>query len=247
VREEARRSFSHALSLWKSAGPWMIGRLSGLAVVVSWLSVAGARREAGVARGVRVRVHEQRANADGIAVVCNVFRTLVGLLGLFGEQSRNRAQTSSEPAPGAIRTCFVARRSPCDIAGTRLQSLQQYRCWPLCGAGLPIASDFTRGIRREGRGLRWARVREEKSSLTLTSQPTYDGRKVVLVAMQEEGERIHRFVQAFEKLYGRKPRPEDAVGNFTVQVAQDMEMSVGGARYYIRAATEGKSRRARHE
>ena len=30
-------------------------------------------------------------------------------------------------------------------------------------------------------------------------------------------------------------------------VAQDMEMSVGGARYYIRAATEGKSREVRQE
>jgi hypothetical protein len=35
-----------------------------------------------------------------------------------------------------------------------------------------------------------------------------------------------------------KPRPEDAIGGFTVQVAQDMRMSVGGARYYIRWATE---------
>jgi hypothetical protein len=35
--------------------------------------------------------------------------------------------------------------------------------------------------------------------------------------------------------------------NFTIQVAQDMEMSVGGARYYIRAATEGKSRDVRPE
>jgi len=30
-------------------------------------------------------------------------------------------------------------------------------------------------------------------------------------------------------------------------VAEDMEMSVGGARYYIRAATEGKSREVRQE
>ena len=54
----------------------------------------------------------------------------------------------------------------------------------------------------------------------------------VLVEMQEEPERVHRFIEAFEKLYGRKPRPKDAEGNFTIQVAQDMEMSVGGARYY---------------
>jgi hypothetical protein len=65
--------------------------------------------------------------------------------------------------------------------------------------------------------------------------------------MQKEPDRIHRCIEAFEKLYGRKPRPEDAQGNFTVHVAQDMEMSVGGARYYIRAATEGKSRYVRPE
>jgi len=57
---------------------------------------------------------------------------------------------------------------------------------------------------------------------------------------QKNSERVHRFVEAFEKLYGRKPRPEDAEGSFTIQVAQDMQMSVGGARYYIRLATEGK-------
>ena len=69
----------------------------------------------------------------------------------------------------------------------------------------------------------------------------------VLVEMQEEPDRVHRFIEAFEKLYGRKPRPKDAEGNFTIQVAQDMEMSVGGARYYIRAATEGKPRQVRPE
>jgi hypothetical protein len=57
------------------------------------------------------------------------------------------------------------------------------------------------------------------------------------VELQREIDRVHRFVAAFEKLYGRKPRPEDATGNFTVQVAQDMEMSVGGTRYYIRLAS----------
>ena len=56
--------------------------------------------------------------------------------------------------------------------------------------------------------------------------------------MQENSERVQRFIDAFEKLYGRKPRPEDAIGDFTVQVAQDMRMSVGGARYYLRRATE---------
>jgi len=56
--------------------------------------------------------------------------------------------------------------------------------------------------------------------------------------MQEEKDRVHRFTEAFEKLYGRKPSREDAEGHFAAQVAQDMEMSVGGARYYIRAATE---------
>jgi hypothetical protein len=61
----------------------------------------------------------------------------------------------------------------------------------------------------------------------------------------QEADRVHRFIEAFEKLYGRKPRPQDAEGDFTIQVAEDMKMSVGGARYYIRAATEGKSRQVR--
>jgi len=67
------------------------------------------------------------------------------------------------------------------------------------------------------------------------------------VELQKDSDRVDRFISAFEKLYGRKPWPEDAQGNFTVHVAQDMEMSVGGARYYIRAATEGKSRYVRPE
>jgi hypothetical protein len=33
----------------------------------------------------------------------------------------------------------------------------------------------------------------------------------------------------------------------SLQVAQDMKMNVGGALYYIRAATEGESRRMRPE
>ena len=56
--------------------------------------------------------------------------------------------------------------------------------------------------------------------------------------MQETKERIDRFIEAFEKLYGRKPRPEDAEGTLKTQVAQDMHMSVGGARYYLRLAAE---------
>ena len=75
----------------------------------------------------------------------------------------------------------------------------------------------------------------------------YPPRRWVQVDLQKNSERVDRFIEAFEKRYGRKPRPEDAEGNFTVQVAQDMEMSVGGARYYIRAATEDKSRQVRLE
>jgi hypothetical protein len=55
--------------------------------------------------------------------------------------------------------------------------------------------------------------------------------------MQSDTERVHRFIEAFEKLYGRKPKAEDADGDFKIQVAQDMRMSVGGARYYIRLAS----------
>ena len=65
--------------------------------------------------------------------------------------------------------------------------------------------------------------------------------------LQKDSDRVHRFIQAFEKLYGRKPTPEDAEGNFVIQVAQDMEMSVGGARYYIHAAAESRSRQMRFE
>jgi hypothetical protein len=62
------------------------------------------------------------------------------------------------------------------------------------------------------------------------------------VEMQDNMERVDRFIEAFEKLYGRKPNAEDADGNFKVQVAQDMQMSVGGARYYIRLASERKAK-----
>jgi hypothetical protein len=62
------------------------------------------------------------------------------------------------------------------------------------------------------------------------------------VEMQNDTERIDRFIVAFEKLYGRKPKAEDADGNFKIQVAQDMQMSLGGARYYIRLASERKAK-----
>ena len=58
---------------------------------------------------------------------------------------------------------------------------------------------------------------------------------------QKNSERVNRFIEAFEKLYGRKPRPEDTERSFMLQVSHDLEMSVGGARYYIRAATEGNA------
>jgi len=51
-------------------------------------------------------------------------------------------------------------------------------------------------------------------------------------------ERILRFMKAFEALYGRKPTMEDAEGDFKIRVAQDMQMSVGGARYYLRVAAD---------
>jgi hypothetical protein len=56
--------------------------------------------------------------------------------------------------------------------------------------------------------------------------------------MKSENERVERFVQAFESNYGRKPTLQDAEGNFRLRVAQDMNMSVGGARYYLRLAAE---------
>ena len=59
---------------------------------------------------------------------------------------------------------------------------------------------------------------------------------------QRNAERIERFIEAFEKLYGRKPKKEDADGDFKLQVSQDMQMSVGGARYYIRLASERKAK-----
>ncbi len=47
--------------------------------------------------------------------------------------------------------------------------------------------------------------------------------------MQEHPQRIYRFIEAFEKLYGRTPKPEDAESDFKIKVAQDAQMSVGGA------------------
>jgi hypothetical protein len=63
----------------------------------------------------------------------------------------------------------------------------------------------------------------------------------VRAQMQNNIERVDRFIEAFEKLYGRRPKAEDADGDFRFQVAQDMQMSVGGARYYIRLASERKA------
>jgi hypothetical protein len=61
---------------------------------------------------------------------------------------------------------------------------------------------------------------------------SYDvfGRDTIRVLnMPEEKERIYRFIAAFEERYGRKPKLEDAEGDFKLQVARDMQMSVGGA------------------
>ncbi len=60
--------------------------------------------------------------------------------------------------------------------------------------------------------------------------------------MQNDTERVDRFITAFEKLYGRKPKADDADDDFKIQVAQNMQMSVGGARYYIRLASEREAR-----
>ena len=78
-----------------------------------------------------------------------------------------------------------------------------------------------------------------------TRQRMYDyaPRRWVQVELQKDSDRVHRFIEAFEKLYGREPKPEDAEGNFVTRVAQDMRMSVGGARYYIRRATERTTER----
>jgi hypothetical protein len=41
-----------------------------------------------------------------------------------------------------------------------------------------------------------------------------------------------------------KPKAEDADGDFKIRVAQDMRMSVGGARYYIRLASTPEEKEA---
>lgn len=57
--------------------------------------------------------------------------------------------------------------------------------------------------------------------------------------MEEKNrDRILRFIKAFEELYGRKPTMDDVGGDFKIRVAHDMQMSVGGARYYLRMAVE---------
>jgi hypothetical protein len=50
---------------------------------------------------------------------------------------------------------------------------------------------------------------------------------VRVLSMREEKERIFRFIEAFEQRYGRKPKLEDVEGGFKLQVARDMQMSVG--------------------
>ena len=62
--------------------------------------------------------------------------------------------------------------------------------------------------------------------------------------MQEDRQRVYRFIQAFESLYGRKPTHEDAEGNFKIRVAQEMQMSIGGARYYLRLAAKIEEEKA---
>ena len=54
--------------------------------------------------------------------------------------------------------------------------------------------------------------------------------------MESDRERVRRFIEVFEDIYKRKPRVEDTEGDFKRKVAQDMHMSVGGARYHLRLA-----------
>ena len=57
----------------------------------------------------------------------------------------------------------------------------------------------------------------------------------------ENSERVNRFIDAFSRLYGREPQLED-VEDFAVQVARDLQMHVGGARYYLRWAMRTKTK-----
>jgi hypothetical protein len=61
---------------------------------------------------------------------------------------------------------------------------------------------------------------------------------IVQLEMGPDKDRIRRFIESFEKIYKRRPTLEDVEGDFKLQVAQDMNMSVGGARYYLRLAAE---------
>jgi len=83
-------------------------------------------------------------------------------------------------------------------------------------------------------------------SVTFKSGPTGEGpaQNGAELEMQETKERVQRFIEAFERVYGRKPKQDDAEGNFKLQVAQDMQMSVGGARYYLRLAVTHKEEEA---
>ena len=60
----------------------------------------------------------------------------------------------------------------------------------------------------------------------------------VFLKMREETQRVHRFIEDFESLYGRKPLPGDADSDFRIRVAIEMEMSVGLACHYLRLAAE---------
>jgi len=46
------------------------------------------------------------------------------------------------------------------------------------------------------------------------------------VEKQEHSESVNRFIDTFSKLYGRKPQPEDAVGDFAPQAARDVQMCI---------------------
>ena len=60
----------------------------------------------------------------------------------------------------------------------------------------------------------------------------------VQLEMQPDKDRVRKFIDSFEIIYKRKPTLEDAEGDFKLRVAQDINMSVGGARYYLRLAAE---------